>query len=538
MFRIPFGVRIDKSYPFRLDLYRSREFGSPQGLRPLVVAHGFSAQLYGMQWLMHMLAELLREQYAVYQYAFETELSFFRANSTTLEAASRELRRELIRVAKRDQLDLKGAAFIGHSTGGLVARRAFIDEQDLWNSARFVFFATPHYGSRWADVKNVVFPNDRQTDELARGSDFIWRLSTDWAQLPETAVDGCLSIVGTCFELPKLGAWSKWGRSDGVVRTPAAFLTSRGPGKYLVLPVRLGHSTLKDAPTKWKRMGSLQNRVHTEVPDPSTDLPIIATKAFLEPASTPTYSQFWGRCLELFENFESQYHHAQVYKLQGKEQYSDGKWRYKGMKEVAEGQYEDTDESTDAAMKAGLAAFEGDFKHAIAKHRWPSEPECLPALQRYANELTRYWNSTKGGALIIRLDSIDLPPLPRVVRFAKKVPGGEEDVRLPKCSFLRRGARWVTLCIPDIDRGEYRIKWEHGRMSFFADCPVTSHCTTTVEIDGHVGRSSKGRVSILSGDNASHVNAFQDGLAQLSDQLASRTWNVSGDWVLAGEDED
>jgi hypothetical protein len=134
------STRTDRSYPYRLDLYRSREFDSPMGRRPLVVVHGYSAQVYGMQWLMHMLAELLRDEYAVYQYAFETRPVWVRTNSMSLEAASRELRTEIVRVAKRDELKLDRPAFIGHSTGGLVARRAFIDENSLLEPRPVCFY--------------------------------------------------------------------------------------------------------------------------------------------------------------------------------------------------------------------------------------------------------------------------------------------------------------------------------------------------------------------------------------------------------------
>jgi hypothetical protein len=490
-----------------------------------------------MQWLMHMLAEMLRDEYAVYQYAFETEPWYAWRNSLSLEAASRELRREIIRVAERDELLLACPAFIGHSTGGLVARRAFVDESALWKKARFVFFGTPNYGSTLADLKNRLLRKDRQTHELAQGSDFIWRLNRDWSELPTTAVDGCLSIVGTASELAILGASSKWGGSDGVVRTPAAFLTSRGPAKYFVLPVPLGHGALKEAPREWRHMGSLQNRLHTEVPDPRTDLPILAARSFLDPALPLSYSQFWERSLKLFESFESEYHLTQILKLEGKEEYPDGKWRWKGMQQNPNGTFEETEESINVQLYVDLGSWDADFRQARAKHLLPPAPEFLLPLRRQLKELETYWKAGKQGALIMRLDAIDLPPLPQIQRLIRISENGEEATSLPKGAFLRQGERWVTLCAPQINQGKYRIEWVHRKRNFVTEFDIVPHCTSAMEIDGHIGSSEKNHVSVLSGDNAAIAEDFQRGLSELSVLLETRKWNVAGDYISSSEIE-
>jgi hypothetical protein len=222
-------------------------------------------------------------------------------------------------------------------------------------------------------------------------------------------------------------------------------------------------------------------------------------------------------------------------KLEGKEEYPDGTWASKGMKQNPDGTFEETETISDADVQRGLESWDGDFKHQRAKHLRPATPHCLAPLQKHVEELDKYWKTADRGALIMRLDSIDLPPRPRIQRLIRIADDGEKAVAVPKGAFLRQGPRWVTLCVPQIDRGKYLIEWVHGSLNFMAEFDIIPHCTTAVEIDGHLSSSGKDRVAVLSGDNTTIAEHFQQGLTDLSMRLKTRDWDVGGDFTFSKE---
>ena len=534
--------RRDISYPYRLDRYRASQFGSAAGKSPLIVVHGYGANLYGMQWLMHVLADLLSDDYVVYQFAFETQ-AYLSQNPLSLELASRELGHELRRVVERDELSLEHAAFIGHSTGGLVVRRAFIDNKFLWKNARFVFFGSPHYGAEVADLKNGLTRRDKQTHELAPASDFIWRLNRDWAELPEGAAERVLSIVGTKarrrfqWGLPK----GRWVQADGVVRATSALLTTGTPTQHYVMFVPRDHSELKNISIRWRKQGSLRRGWQQQPLIVEEDLPMVATFAFFLPKGewkSTDQAEYWKRCLRSLELLETEYHTVKLRELEGCVQQPDGTWSPgDDYEQCGDGRWVRKALTIEQQIAKDLYGEEILLRWVDEKkrqeHENPSEPRFLNELKTYCEELQRYWIGDAFGSVIVRLDFIDMPPEPMVVGVFDASTQSSHPVSVPRKSFIRRGERWATFYLPELQAGKYRIAWKYDGRQFDAYFSVTAHFMTMLEMNGSTVQWQSGyeqtMCRVLSGDCERLASEFDQGIDYLQEQLAHREWDVGAE---------
>jgi triacylglycerol esterase/lipase EstA (alpha/beta hydrolase family) len=82
----------------------------------------------------------------------------------------------------------KKIAIIGHSLGGLLARRLVLEQrQELGNIGLLIEIGTPHLGpySYTALADNVLFRGGQLVGELQTGSAFLQRLDADWQKLPK-----------------------------------------------------------------------------------------------------------------------------------------------------------------------------------------------------------------------------------------------------------------------------------------------------------------------------------------------------------------
>lgn len=511
----------DASYPYRLDPYRVDLFGSPAGKRPLVVVHGFSAQVYPMQALMHVLADQLKEHYCVYQYAFETFAGFV-PNDVSLEEASRILGGELLRVQREHALG-KGIAFVGHSTGGLIARRCFVDHSRTLGTGSFVFLGTPHHGAEIAELKNLItiasLHHEKQTRELAAGSDFIWRLNRDWSGLPSEAIEKVLCVVGTQSGRTALGRipGGRWVQSDGVVRTTSAALAPRVRQRCVLLHVPLDHGALKDIDPLWQKPGRVSDGLFEGPPVPTRDLPFIATIGFLkghylrQGGTTPEVAALWSWCADYLEECEREWRRA-VQLGDAYRRTPDGQWHPR------------TDLPDDEMVEYGLRAPPEPEKGPL-----PDEPTFKDALTDYSDEVARYWGEEARGAVLIRLDYLNVPPAPALLDLldAGSISILDGLAQNPAVA-IRTGARWATLYVPDLAEGEYRVVWQHADRPFEAKFRVVRHLTTLIEIDG-----SSGKLRDLSGEPSRAVSETGDGHAALKQLLTTKKWDmeIEKQWI-------
>ena len=504
----------DVSYPYRLDPYRADLFGSPAGKRPVVVVHGFSAKIYPMQALMHVLADQLKEHYCVYQYAFET-FGGFVPNDVSLEEASRILGSELLRIQREHGLG-KGIAFVGHSTGGLIARRCFVDHSRTLGTGSFVFLGTPHQGAEIAELKNLItigpLHHEKQTRELAAGSDFIWRLNRDWSGLPREAIEKVLCVIGTKSGRSAFGLIpeGRWVQSDGVVRTTSAALAPRPLERCVLLHVPLDHGALKDIDPLWQKPGRVSEGLFEGPPVPTRDLPFIATIGFLkgdylrQGGAAPEAAALWSWCTGYLEECEREWRRA-VNLGDAYTRTPDGGWEPR------------TDLPDDEMVEYGLSAAPGSERSPL-----PDEPTFTDDLTTYSGEVAGYWSEEARGAALVRLDYLNVPPEPALldVLDARDISILDGLAQNPSVA-IRPGDRWATLYVPDLAEGEYRIAWQHAGRRFEAKFRVVRHLTTLIEIDG-----SSGKLRDLSGEPSRVVKETGDGHAALKQLLETRKWDV------------
>jgi pimeloyl-ACP methyl ester carboxylesterase len=535
-------VRRDQSYPYRLTRYRAANAVSNKVVPPLVVVHGYTADIYGMHGLVHLLADQLRDDYAVYEYAFETNPQP-KANSVSLEVASRELGQELLRVVQRDGLSASGAAFIGHSTGGVVARRAFVDQAVLWSNAAFVFLGTPHQGSEAADLKRRIRIADKQADELAVASDFLWRLNRDWAALPSNAIDRVLSVIGT--KSSRRFSWGvprgTWVLADGVVHATSAFLMSQASAKYFGLFLPLDHSELKEVPPHWKALQSLSRRWQRESPDPYGSLPAIATVQFLtRSAKSPllTHAELWERCVLMLQAIEKDRNDAIVHEMAGWVEAPNGEWRQEGRifrERLVPSQYMSySDEELERSYQLREVAI-GTWRTPWvmpADYEGPAKPDFLDKLRQLLEEAVQFLTTAQTGAAIIRLEPGE-SPLPRLISLLRLDVGRWCDHQIPLDAFVREGARWATWFLPNLPTGTYRALVEHRTRRYRASFSIQALCTTLIEIDGDGrGLTPEGEFCdqrSLSGDNQILMDDLVRGLDDTLRGLSTRQWTIAGE---------
>jgi len=506
-------IRPDVSYPYRIDPYRPDQFSSRAGKRPLVVVHGFSAQIYPMQALMHVLADQLAG-YCIYQYAFET-FGGIVPNDVSLEDASRILGSELLRVQREHGL-ASGVAFVGHSTGGLIARRCFIDHREALGKGSFVFLGTPHQGAEIAELKNKItatfLHHEKQTRELAAGSDFIWRLNRDWSALERDVIEKVLCVVGTRSDRKALGylPTGDWVQADGVVRATSAALAPRPGQRCILLHLPLDHGALKDIDPQWQKPGRVSSGNFEGPPVPTRDLPFIATVGFLKDEyrkrgeALSDSAALWGWCADYLQACELEWRQtaadAEVF-----ERTPDGKWR------------ERPDTGHSDMVKVGLEPPPPPIGSSL-----PNEPTFKDDLTTYSAEVSKYWSGEASGAALVRLDYLSIPPEPVFVDlFNANNASVIAAVASHPAASVRVGMRWATLYAPALAAGEHRIVWEHAGRTFEAKFRVTPHLTTLIEIDGF-----SGAVRDLTGEGARAVKETADGHAYLKHLVRTKKWNL------------
>jgi uncharacterized protein (TIGR03437 family) len=128
---------------------------------------------------------------------------------------------------------------IAHSMGGLIVRSYLSGKQQASGAftppampkiRKSVFIGTPHFGSFQADsvLADIVFGLSNQTNEMKRGSQFIWDLAT-WNQFgDDLRGTDALAVIGS--------AGSNLSRaSDGVVGLTSGSLDFAGPGRTRIV---------------------------------------------------------------------------------------------------------------------------------------------------------------------------------------------------------------------------------------------------------------------------------------------------------------
>jgi pimeloyl-ACP methyl ester carboxylesterase len=507
----------DASFPYRIDAYRPDQFGSPAGKQPLVVVHGYSAQVYPMQAFMHVLADQLPE-YCVYQYSFET-FGGLTPDDVSLEEASRVLGAELLRVKHEHGL-ADGVAFVGHSTGGLIARRCFVDYRKALGSGTFVFLGTPHHGAEIADWKNLVtrLRHEKQTRELAAGSDFIWRLNRDWHFLGAGEVEKVLCVIGTSSNRSGLGRIPKgnWVQSDGVVRATSAAIAPRHAEACILLHVPLEHSSLKDIDPLWQRAERISRGLFEGPPVPSRDLPFIAAIGFLkspqpqqEGDSACKSAALWRWCCDYLETCEREWR-ERIYASDYFEETEPGKWQ-----EIAD--------APDPVMrKVGL---EPPSKFS----ELPKQPTFQQDLTDYVDRAVEYWRCQRIGTALIRLEYLHMPPAPILLDVVDTNNASELDaLKTHPSTRIRMGARWATLYIPEIAEGTHRVIWQHGNRRIEASFSITRHLTTIIQID-----AGTGRVADFTGNVADVARQAVEEWSELKRVAGTRQWDLEIDqpWI-------
>jgi uncharacterized protein (TIGR03437 family) len=129
---------------------------------------------------------------------------------------------------------------IAHSMGGLIVRSYLSGKQQASGGfsppampkiRKSIFVATPHFGSFQADSGlSILFFAGNQTNEMKRGSPFIWDLAT-WNQLSDDLRGtDALAVIGNAGSFENLSS-----ASDGVVALTSGSLDFATPGRTRIV---------------------------------------------------------------------------------------------------------------------------------------------------------------------------------------------------------------------------------------------------------------------------------------------------------------
>ena len=130
---------------------------------------------------------------------------------------------------------------VAHSMGGLIVRSYLSGKQQASGAfsppatpkiRKSVFIGTPHFGSFQADsvLADIVFGLGNQTNEMKRGSQFIWDLAT-WNQYgDDLRGTDALAVIGNAGSFEELS-----NASDGVVALTSGSLEFAEPGRTRIV---------------------------------------------------------------------------------------------------------------------------------------------------------------------------------------------------------------------------------------------------------------------------------------------------------------
>ncbi len=130
---------------------------------------------------------------------------------------------------------------IAHSMGGLIVRAYLAGKQQTSGAfsppstqkiRKSVFVAAPHFGSYQADslLADIFFAAGNQTNEMKRGSQFLWDLAT-WNQFgDDLRGTDALAIIGNAASFNNLP-----GTSDGIVGLTSGSLDFSRPGRTRIV---------------------------------------------------------------------------------------------------------------------------------------------------------------------------------------------------------------------------------------------------------------------------------------------------------------
>jgi pimeloyl-ACP methyl ester carboxylesterase len=99
-----------------------------------------------------------------------------------------------------------------HSMGGLVARKYIVDllnkDRNVGKVKGLITYATPHYGSSWANISKALFRNPlkffsfgsislfSQIKDLSKNGNFITELNNEWSKLNVSSKIDFVRVVG------------------------------------------------------------------------------------------------------------------------------------------------------------------------------------------------------------------------------------------------------------------------------------------------------------------------------------------------------
>jgi predicted alpha/beta hydrolase family esterase/tetratricopeptide (TPR) repeat protein len=139
----------------------------------------------------------IKKRITVAECRFPTRLCRFLPTwkSTPLQDLAKGLATEI----RTRYKDYQKILLVCHSLGGLIAKRFIIDEfkQSAPLPVReVIFFATPHYGSSFANRADLFSIEHRHLRQLRTDSDFIDSINEDWVTFKCEARVGCTYVVG------------------------------------------------------------------------------------------------------------------------------------------------------------------------------------------------------------------------------------------------------------------------------------------------------------------------------------------------------
>ena len=159
----------------------------------------------------------------------------------TIEQLGTDLASFIGSIRYSDGTPVSQVDLIAHSMGGLIVRSYLSGKQQTSGAfsppltplvRKAIFIATPHFGSFQADsaLADIAFGLGNQTNEMKRGSQFLWDLAT-WNQFGDDlrGVDA-LAVIGNA------GGFSGVANaSDGVVELSSGSLDFSEPGRTRIV---------------------------------------------------------------------------------------------------------------------------------------------------------------------------------------------------------------------------------------------------------------------------------------------------------------